>query len=72
MKLFKGGEGIRDFKGMFRGRLFPKHCHCFHVSGAFSGSGLVAVLDVRVRGTLCMFISASGIDFIVNFPNLIP
>lgn len=52
---------------MFRGRLFPKQMllppHLF-----FSGLGLVAVPDVRVRGTACRFVSASGTDFRVNFP----
>lgn len=47
----------------------PSKCHCFHISGSFHGLGLVAVLDVRVRGTVRMFISAQGTDFNVNFPN---
>lgn len=42
---------------------FPSKCLFF------SGLGLVAVANVRVRGTVCRFASAPGTDFRVNFPN---
>lgn len=53
---------------MSRGRLFPKQMPLYPRLFV-SGLGLVAVANVRVRGTVCRFASAPGTDFRVNFPN---